>query len=309
MSEFYAKVISTNPTSYDTNTLSVLTEEEAVKDPVKQRPTTLRIDENIRLNDGDVYYFETEPTVHNEKDQLLVVSYVPMEKKADTLGEKERLMRIFYTFAPADIEKVKASIESYMAKIENPTVKTITTTIYDKYKDRFYLYPAATRFHHAYIGGLAHHTETMFRVAEGLLSVYDFLNADLLYAGIILHDVCKTVELSNYKEPEYTTEGRLIGHITMGVKEITITAQDHGLYETEERMLLEHIILSHHYYGNFGSPKKPNVPEALALHFIDNIDSKFAVLGEALENTDEGSFTQSLPVLERERYYKAKMKK
>ncbi len=309
MTQFYAKIIATNPTSYDTNTLSVLTETEAKKEPINQRPTTIRIDENVTLNDGDVYFFNTEPTVHNDKEQLLVIDYVPMDDKAKTLGEKERLMRLFYTFAPADIEAVKASIERTMGTLENPAIKTLTQTIYDKHKDRFYLYPAATRFHHAYIGGLAHHTETMLRVADGLLKVYTFLNADLLYAGIILHDVCKTIELSNYKDPEYTTEGRLIGHITMGVKAITKAATEHGIYDTEERMLLEHIILSHHYYGNFGSPKKPNVPEALALHFIDNIDSKFAVLGEALDTIEPGTFTPSLPVLDRERFYKPKMKK
>ncbi len=309
MTSFFAKVLSTNETSYQTNTISVLTLEEAKKPTNLQRPLTMRIDENERLKDGDVYRFETEMTTHNDKEQHLVNTYTHINQCALRLNEQEKLMRQFYDFAPIDVERVKAAIDKELDTIKNPTIKTITDSIYKKYEDRFYLYPAATRFHHAYIGGLAHHTETMLRLARGMIEVYDFLDADLLIAGVVLHDICKTTELSNYKEPEYTKEGRLIGHITMGVKEITKTATEHDLYDTEERLLLEHMILSHHYYGNFGSPKKPNIPEALALHFIDNIDSKFAVLGEALANINEGEFTPSLPVLDRERFYKAIVKK
>ncbi len=309
MNTFYAKVLSTNETSYDTNTLSVLTEGTLRDTATIQKPTTLRIDETIHLNNGDIYLFETKMITHNDKEQPLVKNYTHINDCDLSLNAQEELMRIFYDFAPIDIEKVKASIETYLVRVKNPTIKTILDDVYDRFTKPFYLYPAATKFHHAYIGGLAHHTETMLRVADGLLAVYDFLDQDLLIAGIILHDVMKTVELSNYKEPEYTKEGKLIGHITMGVKEITKTAMKHNLYDTEERLLLEHIILSHHYYGNFGSPKKPNIPEALALHFIDNIDSKFAVLGEALNAINKGEFTPSLPVLDRERYYKAKMKK
>ncbi len=309
MTPFYAKVLSTNETSYDTNTLSVLTEETLRDTATIQKPTTLRIDESIRLKNGDIYLFDTEMVTHNDKEQPLVKKYTHINDCDLPLNEQEELMRIFYDFAPIDIEKVKSSIETFLLRVNNPTIKTILDDIYDRYTKPFYLYPAATKFHHAYIGGLAHHTESMLRLADGLLAVYDFLDQDLLIAGIILHDVMKTVELSNYKEPEYTKEGKLIGHITMGVKEITKTAMKHDLYDTEERLLLEHIILSHHYYGNFGSPKKPNIPEALALHFIDNIDSKFAVLGEALKGINEGQFTPSLPILDRERYYKAKMKK
>lgn len=309
MTPFYAKVLSTNETSYDTNTLSVLTEDTLRDTTTIQKPTTLRIDESIRLNNGDIYLFETVMVTHNDKEQPLVKDYTHINDCGLSLNDQEELMRIFYDFAPIEIDKVKTSIETYLLRIKNPTIKSITDDIYDRFTKPFYLYPAATKFHHAYIGGLAHHTETMLRLADGVLDVYDFLDQDLLIAGIILHDVMKTVELSNYKDPEYTKEGKLIGHITMGVKEITKTAMEYDLYDTEERLLLEHIILSHHYYGNFGSPKKPNIPEALALHFIDNIDSKFAVLGEALKDINEGEFTPSLPVLDRERYYKAKMKK
>ncbi|TVP95426.1 MAG: HD domain-containing protein [Acholeplasmatales bacterium] len=301
MDDFYAKIDTINETTYDTNTLSVIDEAGLRR--------TLRIDENAAVREGEVYHFTVEPIVFKDREQWLVTAYVPLVEQAQDDGERDRLMDVFYTFAPASTEQLKRSIETYLAHMSDGPIRQIVEAIYQRHHQAFYLYPAATRFHHAYIGGLAHHTETMLRLAEGLLAVYAFLDRDLLIGGVLLHDMCKVLELSDFKNPEYTREGRLIGHITMGVKEVAKTAETLGLYDTEERLLLEHMVLSHHYYGNFGSPKKPNVPEALALHFIDNIDSKFAVLGEALAETEPGTFTQSLPVIDRERFYKALRKK
>ena len=176
MNTFYAKIIATNTTTYETNTLSVLTEETAKEESTLQRPTTLRIAEDVFLNVGDVYYFETEPITHNDKDQQLVLRYQHVNDCKLKLSEKESLMRTFYAFAPVDIEQVKESVEKYLNKLENKNIVTITKSLYEKYEDKFYLYPAATKFHHAYIGGLAHHTETMLRLTDGLLAVYPFLN-------------------------------------------------------------------------------------------------------------------------------------
>ena len=301
MKTLWAKIDTINQTSYDTNTLSVITE--------SQERITCRIDEDSVVKVGEIYHFEVEEIVFKERDQYLIKKYTHILDAEINLDEVEALMKVFYSYAPVSISQVKENIEAALNNIKNPVIKAITDDIYQRYQKNFYRYPAATKFHHAYIGGLSYHTSTMIDLAEGILRTYSFLNKDLLIAGIILHDICKTIELSDYKEPEYTTEGRLIGHITMGVKEITKTALKFDHYDTEERMLLEHMILSHHYYGNFGSPKKPNIPEALALHYIDNIDSKFTVLGEALDNIAPGEFTSPLPVLDREKFYKSNIKK
>lgn len=301
METFWALIDTYNETTYDTNTISVLLKDETRK--------TLRIDENVDLVVGDIYKFEVEPIVFKERDQYLVKSHVHLEDARITLKEQFETLCYYYKTAPVDIDDVKAQVETYLSRIENVVIKEITMHIYQSMERDFYLYPAATKFHHAYIGGVAYHTLTMLKLMDGILKTYAFLNEDLLIAGIVLHDIYKTVELSDYKNPEYTAEGKLIGHITMGTEAILKTAIELGYYEKEERLLLEHMILSHHYYGNFGSPKKPNLPEALALHHIDNIDSKFAVLGETLERTEMGTFTQGIPVLERERYYKANVTK
>ncbi len=298
MERFYAKIISYNLTTYDTNTLSVI-----LRDDTRR---TLRIDENKDIKEDEVYFFVTEPIEFKERQQYLVHEFTHISGCDITLEEKFAVMREFYPFAPVDIKTTRRTVEKYLSRIEDEATREITQALYERYKEDFYLYPAATRFHHAYVGGVAHHTATMLELSDGIVSVYDFLDHDLLIAGILLHDLFKTVELSNYYAPEYTEEGRLLGHIAMGSEAIGDMAREKGLYETEERMLLQHMLLAHHYYGNFGSPKKPATPEALALHFIDNIDSKFAVLKEALEETEPGEFTQSLGVLDRERYYKSK---
>ncbi len=298
---FYAKIDSYNITTYDTNTLSVYD-----SDGVRH---TIRIDENADVKEGEVYLFEGETIEFKAKEQFLVKHHQHINDIDMSLGKREQLMGKFYKFAPVPIEEIQTTVEHYIALIDDEDVRTITLDLFRTHEENFYLYPAATRFHHAYIGGVAYHTATMLKLSDGLVATYPYLNHGLLIAGILLHDLYKTVELSVYHAPEYTTEGKMLGHISMGSEAVGEAARRHGLYDTEARMLLQHMILSHHYYGNFGSPKKPNIPEALALHFIDNIDSKFAVLGEALEETKTGEFTGSLGVLDRERYYKSKYTK
>jgi len=295
---FFAKVVSNNETTHETNTVSVLTE--------KKERLTLRIEKAVKLQLNAVYYFETTPIVFNEKDQFLINAYESIDQKPLELEERQALMTCFYEYAPLTISEIKEIVESYLAKIENQVIKEIVMAVYEKRKEAFYLYPAATKLHHAYISGLSFHTSTMLKLIDGFVKNYPFLNEDLLIAGIFLHDICKVEELSSYAGPEYSKKGKLLGHITMGVKALEVTALQLGYEDKEETLLLQHMILSHHYYGNYGSPKKPNLPEALILHFIDNIDSKMTALEAALKITEEGEFTQPVTVLDRERYYKAK---
>lgn len=298
---FYGKIDQINTSSYDSFACNVVSEEgEAL---------IVRIPSGEDVSINKIYYFETEAIVFKEKIHLLA-------KKVTIIGEldldddlKERLMRAFYHYAPVNLSEIRKGIESKLNLIENDVIKQIVNHIYKNVQDDFYLYPAATKFHHAYISGLSYHTNSMMKLAEGFLLVYPFLSSDLLYAGIFLHDICKIEEFDSYEGSEYTLKGRLVGHITMGASLIQETAKILGLEDKEEVLLLQHIIISHHYYGNFGSPKKPNIAEALVIHFIDNIDSKVTELGEELDLVKVGDLTSSIGVLERERYYKHKLSK
>jgi 3'-5' exoribonuclease len=298
MNRLYGLVESYNEATHDTDSLTVI---NAAKERV-----TLRVDKGTVIEPRVLYAFDLEPMTYKDKDQWKVLAFTPFEKVELEVPTRLTILKDFYPTTPEDPQALVTRIETALESLHNPVIKKITHALYHEHKEAFYLYPAATKFHHAFIGGVAHHTASMLHLAEGFLEVYPYLNRDLLMAGILLHDLFKTEELSDYKHPEYGPVGRLIGHITLGAQAIYHTAKALDVFDTEERILLEHMVLSHHYYGSFGSPKKPNVPEALALHYIDTIDSKFVVLGEALEATDAGTFTAPLAILDRERFYKAK---
>lgn len=298
MTEFYGIIESYNIGTHDTDSLTVI---NAQKDRI-----TIRLEPTQDVALRVLHHFKVEPVVYKEKDQWLLIEATPFETLTLPVEEKLTVLKDFYPTTEEDPHRLVSLIEQTLVEIQNPTIKAITQHLLTQHKEAFFLFPAATKFHHAYIGGVAHHTATMLKLAEGFLTVYPYLNADLLKAGILLHDLFKTVELTDYKAPEYGPVGRLIGHITLGAQAIYHAAHELGVFDHEERILLEHMVLSHHYYGNFGSPKKPNLAEALALHYIDNIDSKFVVLGEALAQTPQGDFTPPLQILDRERFYKPK---
>ncbi len=298
MTKLYGLIESYNVGTHDTDSLTVV-------DQNKDRQT-LRVTPTDTYVMRELYCFEIEPMVYKEKDQWKVLKATRFEDLTLPVEEKLTILKNFYPTTDEDPQMLVETIQKTLESIQNPTIKKITAHLMEKHRDAFYLFPAATRFHHAFIGGVAHHTVTMLKLAEGFLKVYPYLDADLLNAGILLHDLFKTVELTNYKAPQYGPVGRLIGHITLGAQAIYQAAHELDVFDHEERILLEHMVLSHHYYGNFGSPKKPNLAEALALHYIDNIDSKFVVLGESLAHTEPGEFTPPLQILDRERFYKPK---
>lgn len=256
------------------------------------------------LQIGKIYQFEVIGVKKDEDVVLKNLSFIPIEQ-ALSKADLSYYYSIFYAYAPIPMKEIKAAIEDYIARIENKVLHQVTETVYNIYKDDFYLHPAATKFHHAYIGGLSYHTLTMLKMIDPMLLIYPYLDKDLLYAGTLLHDIAKINEISGV-DGEYTKEGLLIGHLVMGTLDIQKVAAKLGVEHTEEVLLLKHMILSHHGQLNFGSPKKPQIGEALLLWYFDSIDSKFTVLGEELSRTKEGEFTLPVAVLDKSRFYKAK---
>ncbi len=266
----------------------------------KEQASLLKIDR--------VYQFEYEITNNNEKQINEVVLITDISETLTDFKEIKEQLGSFYEIAPIDIEKAKEEIERYLNKIENPIISKLTKILYEKYKTDFYLYPAAVKFHHAYLGGLSYHTKTMLHLASQMLEVYDFINKDLVFSAIILHDMCKTVELSGFEGGEYTKEGQLIGHLVLITQQLMIEAAKLDLENSEEVIQLNHILLSHHGLPNFGAAKRPQTAEALLVWYIDTIDSKFRVLEEVLKETEEGTFTGIINVADKMRYYKHKVK-
>ena len=143
----------------------------------------------------------------------------------------------------------------------------------------------------------------MLDLAKALCELYPSLDRNLLYSGIILHDLGKVIELSGPVSAAYTVEGNLLGHITIIVNEIGKAAEELGIHG-EEVVVLQHIVLSHHGQLEWGSPKQPMIKEAEILHMIDNIDAKMNMLDRALKRVKPGEFTERIFALDNRAFYK-----
>ncbi|MDK2918373.1 MAG: 3-5 exoribonuclease [Candidatus Petromonas sp.] len=209
--------------------------------------------------------------------------------------------------APEKPEVMYNEIMKYIDKIENQDIHKIVSKIIKESRDRLLFYPAAKSNHHAVRGGLLYHIVTMLKAAEKLSEIYTHLNTDLLFAGVMLHDIAKLDEMDASElgiVSEYTTEGQLLGHIIQGIKKIEGIAEEIGA-DKEISTLLQHMILSHHYEPEFGSPKKPMIPEAELLHYLDIIDARMYDMEKAVEGVKPGDFSEKVWSLENRKIYKS----
>lgn len=237
--------------------------------------------------------------IHNYrgKNQLRIKSIRPARP------EENQTIADLLPSAEKSTEQLLEEVLQYLFEMENPQLQRITRHILKKYQQEFLTYPAATRNHHDYVSGLADHVSSMLRLGKALCDIYPSLNRDLLYSGIILHDIGKVFELSGPVATTYTVKGNLIGHISIMVTEIEKAAEELGI-DSEEVLLLQHIVLSHHGKEEWGSPKKPMIKEAEILHYIDNIDAKMMMLDRALGKTKPGEFSERVFALDNRSFYK-----
>lgn len=278
---------------------------------VNKKAINIKLREDVdKVITGQIYEFTVlkEDREDRPGDYILnCLNIKPVEDIMD-VPELTELYLNFYEYAPLDAKELKNQIEQFIRAIKNKTLSKIIDALYKEYKNRFYIHPAATKFHHAYIGGLAYHTLNMLKISKHMINIYPYLNADLMYAGILIHDICKIDEMTGV-DGEYTEEGLLLGHIVMGASKIDEVARKLKLEDTEEVLLLKHIIVGHHGQLIFGSPRKPQIAEALMIWYIDTIDSKFQVIGEVLDQTVDQTFTNAIPVADKTRFYKHKLTK
>jgi 3'-5' exoribonuclease len=210
--------------------------------------------------------------------------------------------------APISAMQMMDELMAFTYKIKDTEIRTLIINIIDKYEKKLLYFPAAKSNHHSYRSGLLYHIIRMLRTGEKLAIVYDSINADYVFAGVILHDICKIQEMDSNElgiVSEYTMEGKLLGHIIQGIKEIEIEGEKIGL-DKEKSIVLQHMILSHHYEPEFGSPKKPMTLEAEILHYLDIIDARVFDFENALKAVDEGEFTDKVWVLDNRSLYKLK---
>lgn len=211
----------------------------------------------------------------------------------------------FVRSAPIEKDELMEMIYGCVKQMQDQELQLMTQTFLNEYEEQYFTYPAAVKNHHNVAKGLAYHCYGMLKMANVLCELHESLNKDLLYAGIILHDFGKLDELSGAVAPQYTKEGKLIGHISiMHGKMMQIQERFH--LQSESILLLRHMILSHHGQYEFGSPVLPAIAEAEVLHYLDNLDARINAIENALEGVGEGEFSPRIFALENRSFYKHK---
>ena len=204
--------------------------------------------------------------------------------------------------------ELKEQIAQVVEGIKNDEIRNLISHVVAHYERDLYSYPAASKNHHAFVGGLATHILEMVKLGRFICTMFPFLNEDLLIGGIILHDLGKLEELSGPVITEYTVEGKLLGHISIMQAEVArIAAELHTDKEVET--LLRHMILSHHGQKEYGSPVLPMIPEAEVLYFIDNLDARMNTLENLMKTVEPGEFSARVFSLEQRSFYQSKLKK
>lgn len=206
--------------------------------------------------------------------------------------------------APLKREDMEEEINQTLFEITNAHWNRIVRFLLNKYQKEFFEYPAAKRNHHAFANGLAYHTVSMLRIGKALVKEYTDLNAPLLYAGIILHDLGKVIELSGPMATEYTLAGNLIGHLVLVDEEINKACAALNLNDQDEDIVvLRHMVLAHHGLLEYGSPVRPRILEAEVLHKIDDLDASIQMMLTSVRLTEPGQYTDRIFGMDNRSFY------
>lgn len=233
-------------------------------------------------------------------------SQFKVERIRLTNADDDAIPEDFVESAPLENKFMYEEIQRYIGLIKDKDMNAVVTRVVSDKKEKLMFYPAAKRNHHSIRSGLLYHVLTMLKLGEKIADIYPAVNKDLLYSGILLHDMEKINEMNSSElgiVSEYTTAGTLLGHITLGVKNVAKVCEELNVPK-EISMLLEHMILSHHFEPEYGSPVKPMFLEAELLHHIDMIDARVYDFTNSVRDLQPGTFSESIFSLDRRRVYK-----
>jgi 3'-5' exoribonuclease len=246
-----------------------------------------RAEEASRIfNEGDVLDIEGYASAYRGQLQLILSEFKPV----DRIEEPD----LFLEVTKQDVPEMMAGLREILRGIKHPQIKALIDRFLAdrKFISLFKKAPAAKSFHHSYIGGLLEHTLSVCRMAQNVAGQYPDLDRDLLLAGAFLHDIGKVKELRFGGLIDYTDEGRLIGHLSLGVSMVEEKVSLLANFPHEIVLRLKHLILSHHGDYAFGSPKRPKFLEAFALNLIDDLDAKMNGLKRFMDrDRQEGNWT------------------
>jgi 3'-5' exoribonuclease len=223
-----------------------------------------------KFKKGDIIYIEGKAANYKNSIQISIVKI--MKNAWEDVEPADYLPA-----AKGDVVAMFNEMLAYVEKIQTKPLQNLLQAFFHDQKtaELFQRAPAAKGFHHIYLGGLLEHTLSVVRLLEKVSEHYPTLNKDMVITGGILHDIGKIYEFSYDHIIDYSDEGRLIGHIVMGVEMIDKKIAAIDDFPPQLALELRHIILSHHGEFEFGSPKRPKTLEALVVHYIDDLDAKF----------------------------------
>ena len=248
---------------------------------------------------GDVVKMRGQVSRYQDKLQLTLDKIRPAEAAEYDLGD-------FVPRTSRDVEELWAELNGYVAGFTNPHLQALLRAFLDDpgIASALKSAPAAKSMHHAWLGGLLEHIVSLLGIAELAARHYTEINRDLLLTGVILHDIGKLQELRWGTSFDYTLQGQLIGHISIGVGMVEKKLASLPDFPDNLRLLVEHMILSHHGRYEFGSPKLPMIPEALLPHYLDDLDAKMQTMRSefaraAAQGRAPGQVTEWVRAMER----------
>lgn len=232
----------------------------------------------------DIVQVRARVKLYNNQKELTLEQITPATEEDYDLSD-------FLPHTRLDVEKLYADLRAAVASVKNQWLQRLLISIVDdpalapKIKNA----PAAMTMHHAYLGGLLEHLVSLIGLSRAVASHYPELDPDLLLTGVVLHDIGKTDELRYSRAIDYSTAGRLLGHIAIGLLLVREKIKSIPNFPEPLAALAEHLILSHHGSHEFGSPALPQFPEAVVLHFLDDVDSKMASMRETFASSGDPS--------------------
>ena len=242
-------------------------------DHVDQVHETFERDDFVKVR-GAVQLYQNRPqlTVH----------------KLRRLEEQEVDLADFFPRSARDPEEMWLELQEIVAGIEKPPLRALLEKVLSTpdIAERLKLAPAAKTLHHAYLGGLLEHILSLCRLTKLVAQNYPTIDQDLVLTGVVLHDLGKIYELSYSRSFSYTTAGQLLGHMILELEILHRVLAEMPDFPRPWQTLLEHLIISHHGHYEFGSPKLPMFPEALLLHYMDDLDSKLQGMQTILKRNE-----------------------
>lgn len=255
--------------------------------------------EQALVQAGKILKFNFEVLLYKDKLQLRM-------NHVEEISEDEYNLEDFVISSDHSEVERRSLTQSLIDSIQNDVYRKLVIGMLSYVGVKFFTFPAASKIHHGWKGGLSDHSLSMATLADELCKHYPQLDRDLLVSAALIHDVGKTAELSGPVTTEYTLEGKLEGHISLANAWLSEVSEKLGVQEREETVLMHHMILSHHGKMEYGSPVAPMIIEAEALYLIDNMDARLTSLKMALDAIKPGTWTSRMFQFENRQFYKHK---